>query len=71
MLCPALISHAASSGFFASPNPIAAVSAARAAGKGLLSDDSNFSRQVCNLVCRELIGYCGIISRGNVYTEQH
>ena len=28
--------HAVSSGFLASPNPIAAVSAARAAGKGLL-----------------------------------
>ena len=28
--------HAASSGFLASPNPIAAISAARAAGKGLL-----------------------------------
>ena len=31
-----VLSHAASSGFLASPNPIAAISAARAAGKGLL-----------------------------------
>ena len=32
-------------------------------GKGLLSNDSTFSRQLCNLVCRNLIGWWAIISR--------
>ena len=31
-------------------------------GKGLLSNDSTFWRQICNLVCHNLIGWWGTIS---------
>ena len=49
--------NAGSSGFSASPNPVAAILAGRAAGKGSASDDSNFFPVTCNLACRDLIGW--------------
>ena len=52
-LCP----HAASSGFLASPNPVAAMSATRAAGKGTTLGGQYFFPQLCNLACRYLIGW--------------
>ena len=53
--------HAASSGFLTAPNPITAILAARAAGKGTAFGQQYFSRQLCNLVCHNLIGWrCNI-----------